>query len=89
MFLHLCVILFTVEESCMKSIPVWLKGGLCPQGGLSLGGLYSGGSLSRGSLSRGFSVKGVSVREPSPSPYGKDRVVSVLLECILVSYKNP
>ena len=44
-------------------------------GGLCPGGLYRGGSLSR------------KTTQQRPS-YGKERVVCILLECILVTFKN-
>ena len=49
-------------------------------GGLSRGRLCPGGSLS-GGLCRGFSVGGSLSWRP---PYGNERVVCILLECILV-----
>ena len=49
-------------------------------GGLCLG--VSGGSLSGGSLTRGSLTRGVSVR--GDPPYGNERAVRILLECILV-----
>ena len=59
-------------------------------GGLCLEGSVWGGSLSRGDLCLGVPVQGgslseggVAVRE-SPPPYGKERAVRILLECILV-----
>ena len=74
-------------------------GGLCPGGSPSRRGLCKGGSLSRevsdqgGFLSGGVSVQaGVSVRgglcqgdslDRDP-PYGNERAVRILLECILV-----
>ena len=55
----------------------------CTTGHMTGGGLCPGGSLSGGSLSRGgVSVWGVSVRETPP--YGNERAVLILLECILV-----
>ena len=72
-----------------------LSGGLCPEASLSRGSL-SRGSLSRGALSRrslsrgclsgGSLSGGVSVRETPldrKPPYGNERVVHILLECIL------
>ena len=70
-------------------------GGLC-QGGISVQGVSVQGSLSRGSLlgglfpeeclSRGFSLLG---RSPwQRLPYGNERVVRTLLECILVFIKT-
>ena len=54
----------------MMSFPVWLLRGLC-QGGFCAGGLCPGMSLSRG-LCQG---------DP---PYGKERAVRIILECILI-----
>ena len=79
MFLHLCVILFTVSvPACTtghmtRGVSVWgvfVWVGLGPGG--SLGGLCPGGSL-----------WGRSVREEDP-PYGIERAIRILLECILV-----
>ena len=80
---------------------VSVQGVLCP-GGLFPGASLSRGSLSSGSLSRGvsvqeglcpgrslswgISVQGVSVRKTSPQTGGNERVVRILLECILVMY---
>ena len=71
MFLHLCVILFTVGGGGEVSVPACTtghmkNGGLCPGGlcprGLCpwgyLGGLCPWGSLSRGYLSRGSLSRG-------------------------------
>ena len=72
------------------------RGHLCPGrvsvlGGLHLGGLCPGGSLSRGSLSRWVSVGGRSVQGGSLSgipPYGNERAVRIIMECILVHDAN-
>ena len=70
MFLHVSVILFTGGVS----VSVLGGGGLCPGGSLSGGG---GGSVQgEGSVWR------VSVMETPP--YGNERAVRILLECILV-----
>ena len=64
-------------------------GGLC-QGGLCPGGaLPMGVSVQRASLSKGVSFQGVFVRETPRAenlPYGKERAVHILLECILVIF---
>ena len=75
------------------------RGGLCPGGGICLGGSFPGGSLSRGRLCLGgVSVEGCLCPEDGwvggilclgglcqeTSPYGKERAVRILLECILV-----
>ena len=95
MFLHLSVILFTGG-----GVSVWchfLSGcqgrGLClgvsvqslsVQSGVSLHGRgVSVGGVSRGSLS-GASLSGGSLSARPPPPYGKERPVRILLECILV-----
>ena len=59
-----------------------LSGGVSVQGGLCPRGSMSGGSLSR-RVSGGSLSRGISVRETS-TPYGKERVLCILLECILV-----
>ena len=62
-----------------------MGGGLCPRDGLCPGGLCPGGSLSwgsRGSLSRGSLSRGLCHGDPL---YRNERVVRILLECILVS----
>ena len=71
-----------------RGISVQGEGGLCP------GGSLSRRSLSRESLSRVISVKGESLSRRSlsgglcqgapPPLYGKEWVVRILLECILV-----
>ena len=71
------------------SVSVWgsLSGGLCP-GGLCPGSSLSRGSLSRGGLYLGVSVQGGFLSRGSLSgkpPYGNERAVRILLECILVS----
>ena len=43
------------------------------------------GGLSRGSLSGGVSVQGVC---RVPPPYGKERAVRILLECIIITGRN-
>ena len=68
---------------------VSLSGGSLSMGVLCPGVSLSGGSLSMGVLCPGGSLsRGVSVREipqtESPPPYGNERVVRILLECILV-----
>ena len=65
-------------------VSVW--GGLCREGSLS-GGLYPGGLCLGGlcPVSRGSLYGGVSVRRHPP--YGKERTVRILLECILVLVK--
>ena len=68
MFLHVSVILFTGGVS----VSVLEGGGLCP-----------GGSLSGGALSRGWALSGGSLSW-RPPPYGNERAVRILLECILV-----
>ena len=56
------------------------------QGGLCLGDPCPGGSLSSGvSIQRGVLVQGISARE-TPLPYGKERVVRILLECIVLEF---
>ena len=58
------------------------QGGVSVQEGLCPGRSLSGGSLSRGSLSGGF----LSGRPPTETPlYGNERMVRILLECILVN----
>ena len=74
-FLHLSVILFT--GGSLSGGSLW--------GGVSVGGSLSRGSLSGWSLSRGSLYGGVSVRRQPP--YGKERTVRILLECILVLVK--
>ena len=59
------------SEILAGSVPRERGGGLCPWG-----------SLSGASLSSGVSVWGVSVMETPP--YGNERAVCILLECILV-----
>ena len=57
-------------------------GGLCP-------GVFVQGSLFRGSLSREFSVQVGSLSGKPPqteTPYGNERVVRILLECIFVVF---
>ena len=70
------------------------------QGGVSVqgGGLCPGrGSLSREGVSvwgvsvQGVSVQGVSIWEIPPDrdpPYGNERAICILLECILVHFCN-
>ena len=100
MFLHLCVILFTGgggeglcpsmhhrsheqgwslsrEGLCPEEVSDWGGGSLCPGGSLSKGG----GSLSKG----GGSLLGSSPPDRHP-PYGNERTVCILLECILVHF---
>ena len=70
---------------------VSVQGGLCPGGslsmgvsvggGLCLGGLYPGGLCPGESLSGRPSIPD---RDPPPPKYGYERVVRILLECILV-----
>ena len=59
------------------SLGGFCPGGLCPgdlcPGGLCPGGLYLGVSVQWGSLSK-------------TPPYGKERAVRILLECILVMF---
>ena len=73
-----------------RGVSVWgvsVQGDLSPEGGLCLGGLCPGGSQF---MREGVSVWGVvSVRETPrtktpPPPYGNERAVRILLECILV-----
>ena len=84
---------------CMMSLPVWLPGPMfLPGGFLSLFLCSFWGSLSLflcsfwGSLSlvpcsfRGVSIQGVSLTETPRD--GKERVVRILLECILVTRVN-
>ena len=61
------------------SVSVW--GGLCPGVSVQGGGSVQGG-LPRGSLSRG-SLSGRPPKTEIP-PYSNERVVHILLECILV-----
>ena len=53
---------------------------VCPKGG-------GARSLSRGSLSRGVSVGGRGVSVRNTPPYGNERAVRILLECIFVWYQ--
>ena len=76
MFLHLSVILFTGRVSvqvgglCPK-VGLCPEGSLCPEVGLCPeGGLCPGGVSVQGGL--------------SDPPYGKEKAVHILLECILV-----
>ena len=65
----------------MMSVPVWLPGPMF----LPAGGSLSRGSVSKGSLSRGVSVQRGLCPEVSLSrrrPYGKERAVRILLECL-------
>ena len=87
----------SVRGSLSRGVSVWrgvsVQGGLC-LGGLSRGisggeeGLCPGGlSPGEGGLCPGVSVwgslsRGVSVRE---TPYGNERALRILLECILVN----
>ena len=73
MFLHLCVILFTVRRGV--SVPA------CTTSHMTRG------SLSRGILCRGGSLLGRPPRQRPPS-YGNERAVHILLECILVFNEN-
>ena len=58
------------------------KGGLCPGGSLSgEGSLSRRGLCPRGSLGRGLCPGGWLLGRP---PYGNERTVRILLECILV-----
>ena len=85
---------FTRVSFCSRGVSV--QGSLCPVGGLCPGGLSTGVSvqgvsLSRGSLfPRGVSVQGWSLsrRPPAESPYGKERTVRILMECILVRFRS-
>ena len=79
MFSQASVILFTGGVSvptCTTGHINWINCRLYP-GGVSVWGSLSGGFLSRESLSRGGLYKG----DP---PYGNERAVRILLECILV-----
>ena len=51
---------------------------------LCLGSLHPGGSLSRGVSAQGVFVQGISVQGGLCPPYGNERAVRILLECILV-----
>ena len=82
------------EGSLSGGVSVWgsLFWGLCSgeslSWGLCLGVSVHGGSLFGGLCLRRISVQGVSVRENPP--YGNERAVRILLECILVEvyYQN-
>ena len=93
--LHLCVSLGVSVPACTTGHMTrgsLIRGGLCPGGlspGVSVhGGPCPGGFLS-GSLCPGVSFwggslsRGVSVRDIPP--YGNERAVRILPECILVS----
>ena len=86
-FVHSWGILVSIlEGGGSLSREVFVQGSLsrgCLSRGLCLEGLCPGGSLSGGFLSRGCLSRGVSVKGDSP-PYGKERMVCILLECILV-----
>ena len=80
MFLHMSVKLFTGRGS--------LSGGLCPGGcGVSIPGVsVQGVSLPGGvSVWGGLCPGGLYYGDP---PYGNERAVRILLECILVSHCN-
>ena len=70
----------------MMSLPVWLPGAM-----FLPGGLWSNVSI-KGSL--GVLCLGGVVREKPPPPedrdppYGEERAVHILLECILVEYQS-
>ena len=89
MFLHMSVILFTGgggSESLSQGVSLWgfCPGGLCPRGvsvwGVCPGGLCPGGLCLGGSLSGGLCPGGLCNGDP---PYGSERAVCILLECIL------
>ena len=84
MFLHLSVILFTVGG---VSVPACTTGHMTRGVSVQGGGLCLGGSLSRGvSVQGGW---GLCQGDPLPRqrpPYGNERAVRILLECILVHY---
>ena len=97
MFLLASVILSTGGGGlCVMSLPVWLPGPMFLPGGVSVSGpmfllgircfwshVPSGGSLSRGvSLTKNPRQRPPPNRDPL-SQYGKERVVRILLECIL------
>ena len=85
MFLHLCVILFTEGRSLYRGVSAW--GDLCPGRSLSRGSLSWGVSVQGGSLSRRVHVQGGLCLEGGlcQAPYGNERAVRILLECIFVS----
>ena len=86
-----------LRASLSGGFGVSVQGGLCLGGSLSRWSLSGDGSLCRGASVQGVSVWGISVqRDVSPGglcqgdlpqrpPYGNERAVGILLECILVN----
>ena len=78
------------SQACVKnSVHRGVSDPACTTGHMTrgVGGLCLGrGSLSRGggSLSGGSLLETPLDRDPPPSPYGNERAVRILLECILV-----
>ena len=86
----LCVILVTGGSLSQHAPQVTWPGGSLSGGSLSKG-LCPGGSLSGGSLSGGLCPGRVSLSRGSllgRPPYGNERAVRILLECILIQNEN-
>ena len=82
---HICL---PVHGGGSLSREVSVQGCLCAEG-LCPGRLCQGMSLPGGSLSSGVSVQWISVQRglcQGDPPYGKEWVVCILLECILVNF---